>query len=187
MVAVQRSLREAGVDMTARISRTLMAAAFAAIGGIGAAAAAGDAVGPVTGKPVPRYASLKRDTVNLREGPSKDHRTAWVFQRAGLPIEITAESDTWRRVRDSEGTEGWVQQSLLSDRRTSLVAPWKKNDVMMLYAKPDPSSGLVARLQSGVIGNVKGCDAGWCRIFGEGFDGYIQQSNLWGVYPNEKL
>ena len=67
-----------------------------------------------TGLPVPRYVSLKTDRVNLREGPSKDHRTAWVFQRAGLPVEIVAEYETWRRIRDSEGTEGWVLHSLLS-------------------------------------------------------------------------
>jgi len=66
-----------------------------------------------TGLPVPRYVSLKTDRVNLREGPSKDHRTAWVFQRAGLPVEIIAEYETWRRIRDSEGTEGWVLHSLL--------------------------------------------------------------------------
>src|SRR5262245_12595892 len=73
-----------------------------------------------TGLPVPRYVSLKTDRVNLREGPSKDHRTAWVFQRAGLPVEIVAEFETWRRIRDSEGTEGWVLHSLLSGRRTAL-------------------------------------------------------------------
>ena len=70
-------------------------------------------VGATSGLPVPRYVSLKSDRVNLREGPSKDHRTLWVFQRAGLPVEITAESDTWRKIRDSEGTEGWVLHSLL--------------------------------------------------------------------------
>ncbi len=63
---------------------------------------------------MPRYASLKTDRVNLREGPSKDHRTLWVFQRAGLPVEIIGEFETWRRIRDSEGTEGWVLHSLLS-------------------------------------------------------------------------
>ncbi len=149
----------------------------------------GDAVGSATGLPVPRYVSLKTDRVNLREGPSKDHRTAWVFQRAGLPVEITAESDTWRRIRDSEGTEGWVLQSLLSGRRTSIVAPGKKVESLQLYARPDANSQVVAKIQPGVIGNVKVCDTGWCRIFDKesGFDGYIQQSNLWGVYPNEKL
>src|SRR3712207_9350670 len=86
------------------------------------ARAVGEAsAGKVTGLPVPRYVSLKTDRVNLREGPSKDHRTAWVFQRAGLPVEITAEYETWRRIRDSEGTEGWVLHSLLSGRRTAQI------------------------------------------------------------------
>ena len=82
--------------------------------------------GSASGLPIPRYVSLKSDRVNLREGPSKDHRTTWVFQRAGLPVEITGEFEIWRKVRDSEGAEGWVLHSLLSGRRTVLIAPWKK-------------------------------------------------------------
>ena len=82
--------------------------------------------GSASGLPIPRYVSLKSDRVNLREGPSKDHRTTWVFQRAGLPVEITAEFEIWRKVRDSDGAEGWVLHSLLSGRRTALVAPWKR-------------------------------------------------------------
>jgi SH3-like domain-containing protein len=144
-------------------------------------------VGTTTNLPLPRYVSLKSDKVNLREGPSKDHRTSWIFERAGLPVEITAEFDTWRKIRDSEGTEGWVLHSLLSGRRTALVAPWKKGETFKLYSRADDRSTVVADLQSGVIGNVQTCDSVWCRIYGEGFDGYIQQSNLWGVYPNETL
>jgi len=29
-------------------------------------------------------------------------------------VEITAEFETWRRIRDADGTEGWVYHSLLS-------------------------------------------------------------------------
>jgi SH3-like domain-containing protein len=150
-------------------------------------AAAADQLGSASGLPVPRYVSLKSDRVNLHEGPSKDHRTIWVFQRAGLPVEITAESETWRRIRDSEGTEGWVLHSLLSGRRTALVAPWKKNDVLFLYSQPNLKSEPLARLQTNVIAGINKCDGGWCRISGDGFDGYIEQPNLWGVYPNEKI
>lgn len=146
-----------------------------------------DQKGPMTGLSVPRYVSLKSDRVNLREGPSKDHRTSWVFERAGLPVEITAEFDTWRKIRDSEGSEGWVLHSLLSGRRTALVAPWKKDQSMPLYDQPRPDSSVVANLQSGVIGNVKKCDGQWCRIYGEGFEGYEPQNNLWGVYPGEHV
>jgi SH3-like domain-containing protein len=146
-----------------------------------------DPIGPVTKLPLPRFASLKTDRVNLREGPSKDHATTWVFQRAGLPVEITAEFETWRKVRDSEGSEGWVLHSLLSGRRTALVAPWKKGENFKIFAKASETSDLAATLQSGVIGNIRSCDATWCLIDGDGFKGYIKQANLWGVYPGEKV
>ena len=143
--------------------------------------------GQSTGLPIPRYVSLKSDRVNLREGPSKDHRTSWVFQRAGLPVEITAEFDNWRRIRDAEGTEGWVLQSLLSGKRTALVAPWKRGEVFPIFAKPIEGASVAAKLQSGVQGGIRKCDGTWCRISGEGYDGFIQQSVLWGVYPGDKF
>jgi SH3-like domain-containing protein len=150
-------------------------------------AAEAQQVGTVTGRLVPRYVSLKTDRVNLREGPSKDHPTKWVFQRAGLPVEITAEFETWRKIRDSEGAEGWVLHSLLSGRRTALVGPGKEGQTFFLYGRPNIKSDYVAKLQSGVIGNIRTCDGEWCRVEGEGFDGYIRQVELWGVYPNEKV
>ena len=146
-----------------------------------------------TGLPVPRYVSLKTDRVNLREGPSKDHRTAWVFQRAGLPVEITAEFEVWRRIRDAGGTEGWVLHSLLSGRRTALVMPWAKNAVepLSLFDRQDDKGIVVAQLQPNVITSVKGCTGGWCRVSiaqpGRDISGFIRQDRLWGVYPNEKL
>ncbi len=175
--------RRATMALTRGIS-----AAMLVVGGLSTAAAEIiDQKGPMTGLSVPRYVSLKSDRVNLREGPSKDHRTSWVFERAGLPVEITAEFDTWRKIRDSEGSEGWVLHSLLSGRRTALVAPWKKDQSMPLYDQPRPDASVVANLQSGVIGNVKRCDGQWCRIYGDGFEGYEPQNNLWGVYPGEHV
>jgi SH3-like domain-containing protein len=146
------------------------------------------AVGPATGLAVPRYVSLKSDHVNLREGPSKDHATKWIYQRAGLPVEITAEFATWRRIRDSEGAEGWVLHSLLAGKRTALVAPWRKDaPPLPLRSKPEAEASLAAKLAPGVIATVKKCDGNWCRVMGEGFDGYMPQTDLWGVYPNEKV
>lgn len=144
-------------------------------------------IGPSTGLPVPRYVSLKSDRVNLREGPSQDHPTLWVFQRAGLPVEITAESDAWRKIRDSEGTEGWVLKGLLTGRRTALVSPWKKDVILPLRWEGSDIAEVSATIQAGVIGNIKKCDGTWCRIFGSGFDGYMKQTELWGVYPGELI
>jgi SH3-like domain-containing protein len=150
-------------------------------------AALADPVGPVTKLPMPRFASLKTDRVNLREGPSKEHATKWVYERAGLPVEITAEFEIWRKVRDSEGIEGWVLHSLLSGRRTALVTPNKKGENSKLYARASASADLAATLQSGVIVNIRNCDGAWCLVDGDGFKGYMEQEKLWGVYPDEKI
>ena len=110
-----------------------------------------------------------------------------MFQRPGLPVEITAEFEIWRRVRDSEGAEGWVLHSLLSGRRTALVAPGKKGQTYKMFTRPTAIAEIAATLQSGVIVNVRSCDGAWCLVDGEGFKGYIEQVALWGVYPNEKI
>ena len=188
---MRRSGEYAALEAASRamrnLARTLAAALVFACVGLPGAFAAGQQVGAVTGLAVPRFVSLKSDRVNLREGPSKEHRTSWVFQRAGLPVEITAEFDIWRRIRDSEGSEGWVLHSLLSGRRTAIVAPWKKGSEFALRASASADAAVKARLQSGVIGALKACNGSWCRFIGEGFDGWIEQQNLWGAYPDEKV
>jgi len=140
-----------------------------------------------SGLPVPRYVSLKSDHVNVRAGPTKDNDVAWVYTRSGLPVEITAEFENWRRVRDSEGAEGWVYHSLLSGRRTAVVTMKSKDELAPLYDRADETSAVTARLQAGVVAQVKKCTTGWCHVAGNGFDGWIQQQRLWGVYADEKV
>lgn len=144
--------------------------------------------GEGSGLPVPRFVSLKSDHVNVRAGPNKDHDVAWVYTRPGLPVEITAEFENWRRIRDRDGTEGWVYHSLLSGKRTAYVAKLKsRSDFAPLRESADANSALQATLEPGVLGTVKRCDGRWCRFSGSGFDGFIEQDRLWGVYPNEKI
>ena len=104
---------------------------------------------------MPRFVSLKSDKVNVRKGPTTDQSIVWVFSRAGLPVEVIAESDNWRRVRDSEGADGWVFHSLLSARRTVLITPWSKGDERVpLYSSDSTSSRAVAELQ---VGRARQC------------------------------
>src|SRR5207249_1031028 len=149
--------------------------------------AAGEVIGPKSGLAMPRFVSLKPDRVNVRAGPTRDHEVTFVYTRAGLPVEITAESDNWRRIRDWEGSEGWVYHSLLSGRRTAVVNPKEKSELVPLFEKSDDHSLVAARLQAGVLATVRRCSGSWCRIGGPGFDGWIVQDQLWGVYPNEKF
>jgi len=166
------------------MTSVLTALALAAMAG--AASGANDP-NDGSGLPVPRFVSLKSDHVNVRGGPNKDHDVAWVYTRPGLPVEITAEYENWRRIRDWDGAEGWVYHSLLSGKRTAVVQMKTKTDLAQLYAKPDDKSAITARLQVGVLSTIKHCTGAWCEVSGDGFDGWIQQNQLWGVYPNEKI
>ena len=164
--------------------RALFMMVFAASLGV---AQAEVATGAVSGLPVPRFVSLKADKVNMHIGPAKTYEVKWLYQRAGLPVEVTAEFENWRRIRDAEGTEGWVYHSLLSGRRTGVVTGKDKDALIAVYGSPDKEARVVAQLEPGVQSAVKRCRDGWCQIAGRGFEGWIPQVRLWGVYPNEKV
>src|SRR6202051_749104 len=136
---------------------------------ISAGYSAKDAAATTSGLPVPRYVSLKSDHVNVRAGPTKDNDVAWVFTRSGLPVEITAEFENWRRVGDSEGAEGWVYHSLLSGRRTAVITMKTKDDLAPLYDRADSTGTVAARLQAGVVAEVKRCAVGWRPVAAHGF------------------
>ncbi len=141
-------------------------------------------LGP-SGLALPRFVSLKTEKVNVRKGPSSDHAVAWVFQSKGLPVEITAEFETWRRIRDSEGAEGWILHNMLAAKRTAVISPSRKFDLIPLMSGPAETTGIVAKLHSGVLADIKSCDGKWCRILAGGYDGYIDQNLIWGAYPGE--
>jgi SH3-like domain-containing protein len=165
------------------------AAALAALLALGGAAMAAPAGGDAasSGLPVPRFVSIKADRVNVRGGPDKDHDVTLIYTRVGWPVEITAEFENWRRIRDSDGAEGWVYHSLLSGKRMATVQLKSKTDLAPLHEEPDPQSPVTARLQVGVLGTIKRCTGTWCQIAGDGYEGWVEQNSLWGVYPDEKI
>lgn len=133
--------------------------------------------------PLPRFASLDSGEVNLRAGPGKDYPILWVYQRKGLPVEIIQEFDTWRRIRDRDGTVGWVQQNLLSGKRTGLVIDQQRT----LHTEPG-SGEAVAHLQPGVVARVEECRADdWCKLEAQGYRGWLTRDEFWGVYPDESF
>jgi SH3-like domain-containing protein len=146
---------------------------------------------PVTtgrsGLPVPRFVSLKAGKVNVRVGPGEGYAIAWTFTRSALPVEVIQEYDTWRRVRDSDGSVGWVLQNLLSSKRTAVIAPWAAGEPKPLHASPAAKAAVSAYLEAGVLADVASCHQSWCRVTGTGFSGWIEQDQLWGVYPGEEI
>ena len=149
-----------------------------------------------SGLPVPRFVSLKSDRVHIRQGPGTDHKVLWVYQRAGLPVEVVQEFEAWRQVRDAEGVLGWVLHTLVSGRRTALVLPWELKPAEARGAAPPQTALLadekdnanpVAIIEAGVIANIRTCNGRWCYVSIGEFRGYIQQKKLWGVYDGEAV
>jgi len=132
-------------------------------------------------EPIPRFVSLRADTVNLRIGPGDRYPVEWVYHRKGLPVEIVAQFEQWRRVRDWQGTEGWVHQRLVTGIRNIIV----KGAQRTLYADADADAAPVAKLDAGVIAHLLECRKEWCRIETQSIKGWLHRGEVWGVYPDE--
>jgi SH3-like domain-containing protein len=144
----------------------------------GAAGAADDAAKP------PYFESIKSDPVYMREGPSNEHKVKWVYHRKGLPVEVLAEYDVWRRVRDHDGEIGWMHVAMLSRERTAVV---QGDGTVAVRRDKEASAPIVAQAQPGAIGRVKNCTPEACELNFSGVDGWIARSSLWGLYDDEHL
>ena len=134
-------------------------------------------LGPITNLPLPRYVSLKGTEANVRRGPSHTHRIDWVLMRAGTPLQITAEFEHWRRVRDEDNVGGWIHYSLLSGHRTVVVVGQR----IPLHEEPSETSRTIALAEKGVIASLGTCLPNWCEIETGGFEGWALKSGIWGV------
>lgn len=135
------------------------------------------------GSPLPRFATLRADEVNLRTGPGERYPIEWVFTRKGMPVEIVAEYDVWRKIRDWQGTEGWVHQRMIAANRAVIV----RGDTRPLYGDADAKSPVVARAEPGVIARLLECQGPWCRVESQNIRGWLRRSEIWGVYPDEDV
>jgi SH3-like domain-containing protein len=143
---------------------------------LNAAAAGAPSVGPDSNLPVPRFVSLKTVGANGRHGPGLEHRVDWIYERAGLPLEVTGESGPWRRVRDPDGAVVWMHAQNLDPRRTAYV-----EHAATLRRLSHESSRPVAYLSPGVVGALTGCEGDWRRIVVGGRVGWVDKGALWGA------
>ncbi|MGH2341524.1 SH3 domain-containing protein [Segnochrobactraceae bacterium EtOH-i3] len=172
---------------TAALSAGILSVLMLALVLAGAAPARAQQQTGDTGLPLPRFVSLKAGKVNVRAGPTSKHPVKWVFLKSALPVEVVQEFDNWRRIRDSEGEEGWVFHTLLSGRRTGLVEPWAGGQRINMYASADDQARVVAIIAPKRVVTLKECDGTWCEGSIEGVRGFVHQKQLWGVYPDEKF
>ena len=129
----------------------------------------------------PRFESLRWDRVNLRAGPGDQYPIRWVLIRKSMPVEVLDRFDVWRKIRDWQGSVGWVHERMLNGNRTVIVTGAERT----LRADPDETAKPVARAEPGVVGRLLACRVAWCRIEAQGIKGWVERGAIFGVTPGE--
>ena len=178
---------DAGLDYGWVMKSTRLTALFfiAALAVVPAASAVArnKQVARTTEGDITRFASLRADDVNVRAGPGVRYPVKWKFVQRNMPVQIIAEYDTWRKIRDWEGAEGWVHRAMLSSKR-SLIMVGKGQT---LRKDPTDDSAAVARLAPGYVVTVQRCRVEWCEVNAASYEGWVKRDGVWGIAPGEKL
>ena len=122
------------------------------------------------------FLTLKKNEVNLRQGPSFEYPIKLIYKKKYLPVLILDKSGPWRNIKDFENNTGWIHVVLLSKKKSAINI--KNNSI--IYKKPTIYSKPIARLEIGRLVLIKKCKTKWCKIASGGFSGWINKNSLWG-------
>lgn len=131
---------------------------------------------------VPYWASIATGDALLRTGPERTYPATWRYRRRDLPVQVLQVYGNWRRIREQDGSEGWMLATLLSAQRTAIVTG---DGPAEMRGDPSTGSGLAWRAEPGVVGRISHCESGWCLFDVGGKKGYILTDRIWGVDPGE--
>ncbi len=137
-----------------------------------------------TGLALPRFASLRSNHINARSGPGARYPIEWVYMQKSAPVEIIAEFELWRKIKDWQGSESWVHKSMLTGKRfVKVITPGENN----IYAKDDYNAKVIAKVEDEVVGEIKKCpvNTNFCLVQFDSIDGWMPRQNLYGIYPDE--
>jgi SH3-like domain-containing protein len=143
-----------------------------------------DAAAAQQRRETPYWASIASGRAMMRRGPGQNYPGMWEYRRVDLPIQVLEIYQDWRKVRDPDGTIGWMLVRLLSDQRTAVV---RGDAPRSLHEAPDAASPVRYRAEPGVVGRVSRCAGGWCQFDARGRGGYIRVDQIWGVDPGETI
>jgi len=132
-------------------------------------------INPSYAKEDSTWCSLKSNEANLRTGPGKRYPIKWVYQRAHMPFKIVSRYEYWLKIEDFQGTEGWVHPSIVRFDNTFIVTK-----EAFLKRGRNSSSLTLAKLQKGVIGEIKSCYEEVCKVEIDNWEGYVDKSSIWG-------
>ncbi|MDR0553022.1 MAG: hypothetical protein LBG13_02930 [Holosporales bacterium] len=131
------------------------------------------------------FASVKVNEANLHNGPGKQYKIRCKYIKKGVPLLVTAQYEHWRKVKDADGTEGWIHKNLLSNIRYIVVS----SEVAGFYESPDTAARRIAVIKQNVVARLLSVNKDWCSINlkhnGRTYTGWIEKKKIFGVGKNE--
>ena len=122
------------------------------------------------------FLTLKKNEVNLRQGPSLEYPIKLIYKKKYLPVMILDKSGPFRKIKDFENNIGWIHIALLSKKKSAINI--KGNSI--LFKKPTIYSKPIVRLEVGRLVLINKCNLKWCKITSGNFKGWINKKFLWG-------
>ena len=122
------------------------------------------------------FLSLKKNEVNLRQGPSFKYPIILTYKKKYLPIVVLDKSETWRKVQDFESNSGWIHTSQLSNKKSAINI--KNNSI--IFKRSTIFSEPIAKLETGRLVLIEKCKLKWCKITSNDITGWVLKKYLWG-------
>lgn len=139
-----------------------------------------------SGRTLPRMASFRSNHINARSGPGSRYPIEWIYKQKNAPVEIVAEFELWRKIKDWEGSETWVHKAMLTNKRWIKIT---KSGTADVFAKPQSDSRVIAKAEDQVIGKIEKCpeQKDFCLIKFSTMEGWVNRKDFYGVYPEEVI
>ena len=124
------------------------------------------------------FLTLRYNSVNLRQGPSRDYPIKIFYKKQFLPVMIQDQSDNYRKIRDHENNTGWIHISQLSKKKAAIVT----NDNQIMFSRPTIYSKPIVILKKGRLAKIIKCKNNWCKSKTNNYKGWIKKESLWGLF-----
>ena len=131
---------------------------------------------------VPYWASIASGEAMTRTGPGRNYPGVWLYKRRDLPVKVIQVYESWRKIEDPDGDQGWMLVTLMSGTRTAIIKPGEPREIRV---KPDANAAVRYRAEAGVVGRIDHCDGNWCHIRFGNREGYVAQAQLVGTEISE--
>jgi SH3-like domain-containing protein len=125
--------------------------------------------------------SVSGDDVNMRSGAGKKYGITWKLGK-GFPLKVLRRSGSWLRVKDFEGSIGWVSKSVVKRDPHMIVKAHKKTKKRInVRSGPGLNNRIVAKAYYGVVFKTLDQKNGWAKVqHDKGVTGWVKRSLLWG-------